>query len=87
MSMANDNVALMTGAVASSASIAAIGGTASTMSAASMVSTLAWLGGGSMALGGAVIAAIPLVIGAAGYGTYKLLTYEPDKCDHLLCVR
>ena len=70
--IASEKTAKIVAGSAVTTSIVATGVTASFFSGASIVSGLAWLGGGTMAVGIGVVAAIPLAVGATAYGTYKL---------------
>ena len=72
----NDKSAEITGGLAGGATAAGIGVAAAGASASTITYTLAAIGGvvgGGMAAGIAVVAAAPLAIGAAGYGTVKLI--------------
>lgn len=76
-SSGSEKAALAAGGVTA----AGIGVAASTVSAATITSTLAVVGGGSMAVGVGVVAAVPLVVGAAAYGLWSWMSddEEPEK--------
>lgn len=72
----NDNSATLAGGVAGGATATGIGIAASGASASTITWALGALGGlvgGGMAAGIAVVAAAPVAIGGAAYGTTKLI--------------
>ena len=75
----NDHTgAVIAGSVAGGASAVGLGATATTMSGAVIMSTLATAGAGSAAVGIGVIAAVPLAIGASVYGLWYWLSGDDE---------
>jgi len=70
---ANEATAQAIGGTAAITTATAIGVTSSFYGGAAIVSGLAWLGGGTMAIGLGVVAIVPIAVGGAAYGTYKLI--------------
>ena len=66
--IAIDKDAAIAGGTAAGATVVGAGVAASTVSAATITGTIAAIGGGSMAVGIGVVAAVPILVGGAVYG-------------------